>query len=155
MKKDNSEGKEVKPEQYSTPDHIRFVADMKRAGLKPYHYRGRDSWEGPAVNVGDIADAMSVTRVKCQFDQMGKDSLVVYPKTRTMTESMGEATEADMAMLKAAGWIIEPPSNDVHWCARLRCSLTGRSWARAKYQREGFCLDCAVALTQVMRATQR
>lgn len=70
---------EVQAEQYSTPDHIRFVADMKRARLKPYHYRGRNFYEGPAVDVGDIADAMSVTRVKCQFDQMGID-FVVYPK---------------------------------------------------------------------------
>lgn len=68
----------VKPEQYSNPQHIRFVKDMLKAGLKPYHYRGRFYWQGPAVNVDDLQDAMSETRVKVQWDNMGQ-GFVVYP----------------------------------------------------------------------------
>lgn len=69
----------VSAEQYSQPAYIRFVADMKRAGLTPYHYHGRFFYEGPAVDVDDLQDALSETRVKCQWDNMGL-GFVVYPK---------------------------------------------------------------------------
>jgi hypothetical protein len=56
----------------------KFVKDMKKAGLKPYHYQGRFFWQGPAVNVDSLQDALSNTKVKCQYDSMGL-GFVVYP----------------------------------------------------------------------------
>ncbi len=66
-------------QNYTDPKYQRFVKDMQEAGLAPYHYKGRFFWEGPAVNVDDLQDALSQTKVKCQYDQMGL-GFVVYPK---------------------------------------------------------------------------
>ena len=63
---------------YDNDECNRFVKDMNKTGLKTYHYHGRFFWEGPAVNVDDIQDALSSTKVKCQWDNMGK-RWVVYP----------------------------------------------------------------------------
>ena len=63
---------------YTNPDCIKFVKQMKKAGLKPYHYHGRNFYHGPAVNVNSLQEALSETRVKCQYDQMGR-GYVVYP----------------------------------------------------------------------------
>jgi hypothetical protein len=62
-------------------DARRFVKDMEKAGLTPYHYNGRFFYSGPAVNVDSLQDALSHTKVKCQWDDMGK-GFVVYPVTR-------------------------------------------------------------------------
>jgi len=51
---------------------------MKSEGIKVYHYKGRFYWEGPAVNVDNIKDALSATKVKCQWDRLGL-GYVVYP----------------------------------------------------------------------------
>lgn len=64
---------------YTNKDVLKFINDMEEAGLEVYHYRGRFFWEGPAVNVHNIQDALSNTKVKCQWDNMGLD-MVVYPK---------------------------------------------------------------------------
>jgi hypothetical protein len=64
--------------QYTKSAHKRFVADMQTAGLEVEHYHGRYFWEGPAVRVRDLQDALSETRVKCQWDQMGR-GYIVYP----------------------------------------------------------------------------
>ena len=64
--------------EYGHEDCNRFVQDMADADLEPYHYRGRNFWEGPAVNVACLQDALSSTKVKCQWDQMGM-GWVVYP----------------------------------------------------------------------------
>ena len=63
---------------YTQPDCVSFVADMEAAGLEPYHYRGRFFWQGPAVDVDDLQDALSETKVHCQWDNMGL-GFVVYP----------------------------------------------------------------------------
>ncbi len=63
----------------STPGRRAFVRDMEAAGLTPYLYRGRWYYEGPAVNVDSLQDALSNTNVPCQWDNMGK-GWVVYPK---------------------------------------------------------------------------
>lgn len=57
------------------------MRDMKRAGLKSKmrYYEGRFNWTGPAVVVSDIQEVLSHTKVKCQWDNMGKN-FVVYPK---------------------------------------------------------------------------
>jgi hypothetical protein len=41
-------------------------------------YQGRDFWTGPAVVVDALQDALSHTKVKCQWDRMGR-GYVVYP----------------------------------------------------------------------------
>ena len=41
--------------------------------------RGRFFWTGPAVVVDDLQDALSATRVSCQWDSMGR-GWVVYPR---------------------------------------------------------------------------
>jgi hypothetical protein len=64
---------------YENANYQRFVKDMEKAGLEPYNYRGRFWYEGPAVNVDDIQDALSATKVKCQWDNMGL-GWVVYPR---------------------------------------------------------------------------
>jgi hypothetical protein len=63
---------------YTNKNFIKFVKDMKKAGLEPYHYNGRFFYSGPAVDVKDLQDALSNTKVKCQWDNMGLD-YVVYP----------------------------------------------------------------------------
>ncbi len=64
---------------YRNLDHLRFVEDMEEAGLDVRHYRGRFFWTGPAVVVDDLQDALSATRVRCQWDNMGR-GWVVYPR---------------------------------------------------------------------------
>ena len=61
-------------------DVRRFMRDMRRAGLKSKmrYYEGRNFWTGPAVVVDDLQEALSHTKVKCQWDNMGK-GYVVYP----------------------------------------------------------------------------
>jgi hypothetical protein len=64
---------------YTNPDCVKFVFDMEKAGLTVEHYHGRFFWEGPAVRVDDLQDAMSETRVRVQYDNMGM-GWIVYPK---------------------------------------------------------------------------
>jgi hypothetical protein len=61
------------------PDHKHFVDDMEEAVLEVRHYRGRFFWEGPAVVVDDLQDALGSTEVRCQWDNMGM-GWVVYPR---------------------------------------------------------------------------
>jgi len=70
----------MKPQDYKNKVCQRFVRDMLNAGLGEdlRHYRGRFHWEGPAVSVRDLQDALSHTRVKCQWDQLGL-GYIVYP----------------------------------------------------------------------------
>lgn len=67
-----------KPDRWSGEQQKRFAQDMIDGGLEPYHYRGRHFWNGPAVNVDSVHDAMKETRVDCQFDALGL-GFVVYP----------------------------------------------------------------------------
>jgi hypothetical protein len=69
------------------PDHKKFVRDMKAAKLKITHYRGRNFWQGPAVMVDELSDAMRATTVACQWDSMGK-GYVVYPKKNAPVEEV-------------------------------------------------------------------
>ena len=70
---------DVEPGDYKQAEYSQFVGDMLDAGLEPYHYRGRCYYEGPAVDVDKVGDAMSKTSVKCSFDGMGL-GYVVYPE---------------------------------------------------------------------------
>ena len=65
--------------EYTTPDHRQFVADMQAAGLEVEHYKGRFSWEGPAVRLDNLQDALGATKVECRLEPMGK-GYIVYPK---------------------------------------------------------------------------
>lgn len=65
--------------EYEDPDHLRFVEDMEEAGLDVQHYRGRFFWEGPAVQVDDLQDALGATKVHCQWDNLGL-GWIVYPR---------------------------------------------------------------------------
>jgi hypothetical protein len=60
------------------PEHKQFVEDMRDADLEVYEYAGRFWWKGPAVTVDSLQEAMSETKVKVQYDQMGL-GYVVYP----------------------------------------------------------------------------
>ena len=66
---------------YDNEDCKRFVEDMEEAGFSDElrHYNGRFYWKGPAVVVSNIQDALSNTKVKCQWDNMGL-GFIVYPK---------------------------------------------------------------------------
>ena len=69
-----------KAQKNGIDDICRFMRNMKKAGLKIEDYRGRFFWTGPAVRVNDLQDALSATKVKCQWDNMGL-GYIVYPKT--------------------------------------------------------------------------
>ena len=69
-----------KAQKNGIPDICRFMRNMKKAGLKIEYYQGRNFWTGPAVRVDDIQDALSNTKVKCQWDNMGL-GYIVYPET--------------------------------------------------------------------------
>ena len=56
----------------------RFVKDMENAGLEVENYKGRYFWEGPAVRCSDLQDVLSETKIKCQWDSMGR-GYIVYP----------------------------------------------------------------------------
>lgn len=63
---------------YENETYKKFCDDMLYAGLECEHYRCRWFYEGPAVIVSNIQDALSHTDVPCIWDNMAKD-YVVYP----------------------------------------------------------------------------
>jgi hypothetical protein len=67
-----------KAKQQNRTNVMRFMRDMKNAGIKMRHYYGRFFYEGPAV-VGDLDEILQATRAKCQWDRMGLE-YVVYPR---------------------------------------------------------------------------
>jgi hypothetical protein len=71
---------EVDEDNYEDETAKEFVRDMKKAGFLPYHYRGRFSWEGPAVDfeLSDKQFLIRSTKVQLQFDSMGLGG-VAYP----------------------------------------------------------------------------
>lgn len=64
---------------YTDPNCVEFVSDMQDAGLTVEHYFGRFFWEGPAVRVDELHDAMQHTHIPVQYDSMGL-GYIVYPK---------------------------------------------------------------------------
>lgn len=61
----------------------KFLKDMENAGYQTYTYRGRNYYEGPAVNTDrhngpSVQDIIRATTVKVVTDNMGLD-YVVYP----------------------------------------------------------------------------
>ncbi len=74
-----SMGYEYEGYEYDEADHVQFIEDMEEAGLEVRHYRGRYYWEGPAAAVDDLQDALGATRIRCQWDNLGR-GWIVYPK---------------------------------------------------------------------------
>ena len=70
---------EVDGHTYTNPSCVKFCEDMEKAELEVEHYEGRYWWTGPSVTVGAIQDALSYTKVPCQWDNMGRQ-FVVYPR---------------------------------------------------------------------------
>jgi hypothetical protein len=66
--------------KYKNPNHRQFCLDMAAASQPIRHYEGRFFWVGPAVQVADLQDALSYTKVKCLWDELGK-GWIVYPKS--------------------------------------------------------------------------
>jgi hypothetical protein len=65
------------------PKFRRFVEELTAAGFKAQlgHYRGRNYYEGPAVEVDRIDEqaVIRATSMRLQSDHMGRDGLVLYP----------------------------------------------------------------------------
>jgi hypothetical protein len=59
--------------------YTKFTKDCEKAGLVVRDYQGRYFYHGPAVSCQDIGEVLQVTRVKCQWDQLGK-GYIVYPR---------------------------------------------------------------------------
>jgi len=71
--------------KYTHPDHTRFIGDMKKIGLHPFHYQAKNPikdgfWQGPAVGVdGDnYRSAMKATQVGTEC-VLTSDLLLVRP----------------------------------------------------------------------------
>ena len=60
-------------------DICRFMRDMKRAGFKMRYYEGRYFWKGPAVSCDYASDVLAHTKVKCNWDCLGRGH-IVYPR---------------------------------------------------------------------------
>lgn len=61
--------------------YAQFTEDMEQGGYEVEHYRGRNFYEGPSVQVeaGELQDVIRSTRINVQWDQLGKSGLVIYP----------------------------------------------------------------------------
>ncbi len=64
---------------YKTPNYQRFALDMENAGISFEDYKGRNSYNGPAVRCDHYSDVMCKTSVPCIFDSMGL-GFIVYPR---------------------------------------------------------------------------
>jgi hypothetical protein len=78
--------------RYTNPDCVQFVEDMEAAGLEVHHYHGRFYYEGPSVHVDDLQEALSNTRVPCQYESLGL-GWVVYTKARDKGVPDEESTD--------------------------------------------------------------
>lgn len=59
----------------------RFRQDMDTAGYAVEEYRGRNYYQGPAIQYEgyDLQNVIRATTVRLQTDQLGKSGLIVYP----------------------------------------------------------------------------
>lgn len=90
--------------RYRLPETRQFVEDMEAAGLEVEHYHGRFFWQGPAVRVDDLQDAMRHTSVKLQYDNMGL-GWIVYPVVAEALPTPGEPEYTCSRCHEAvAGW---------------------------------------------------
>ncbi len=70
------------PEHYETQRYEQFRQDLEEAGYEVEHYQGRWFYQGPAVRIDsdELQDIIRLTDVKVQWDELGKDGLIVYPR---------------------------------------------------------------------------
>lgn len=69
---------EIAAGEQNKADILKFMQDMRKAGLSLMFYQGRNFYKGPAVRVNMIQDGLSLTKVKCNYDNLGK-GYVVHP----------------------------------------------------------------------------
>ena len=69
--------------EYRSLSYQKFIVNMHNKGYELQHYNGRNIYEGPAVVVPKIKKDLAEkhSQVVCQWDQMGKSSVVVYPSS--------------------------------------------------------------------------
>lgn len=67
------------PLKYDNALCNQFLEDMQSRGLEPFHYHGRFFYQGPAVDVDHLQEAMQHTSIPVQWDSLGL-GFVVYPK---------------------------------------------------------------------------
>ena len=80
-------------EHYDAPHAKQFLEDMAKAGLeKVRHYEGRNFYKGPAVSVDDLQDALSATKVPCNWDNLGR-RYIVYPRVSAILNAAGEEAQ--------------------------------------------------------------
>lgn len=70
---------EVETSEYTRLSHAVFASEAANAGLDVYRYRGRFSYDGPAVNADSTDEVTRHVSVPCQSDNMGR-GVVVYPR---------------------------------------------------------------------------
>lgn len=65
---------------YANNECNQFVDDVRNAGFKVCHYKGRMCYEGPGVFCEryQYHHIMKITSIKIQHDGMGK-GIIVYP----------------------------------------------------------------------------
>jgi hypothetical protein len=71
------------PDYPDRPKFRRFVEELTAAGFEDRlsHYRGRNYYEGPAVEVDrdDEQAVIRATSMRLRSDNMGRDGLIFYP----------------------------------------------------------------------------
>lgn len=70
---------EVETSEYTRLSHAVFASEAANAGLDVYRYRGRFSYNGPAVNADSVQEVTRHVSGPCQSDSMGR-GVVVYPR---------------------------------------------------------------------------
>lgn len=62
--------------------YITFQKDMERAEYVVEEYHGRNFYVGPAIIIeaGELQEVIRATAINLQWDTMGKNGLVVYPR---------------------------------------------------------------------------
>ncbi|MDX2471718.1 MAG: hypothetical protein QNL04_14200 [SAR324 cluster bacterium] len=66
---------------YTSAECVQFVIDMQAINQKLFHYKGRFSWQGPAVWVADntgLKMTLDFSTNPAQWDRY-KDGYVVFP----------------------------------------------------------------------------
>ena len=66
-------------------NYAKFREDCEAEGMEVEDYRGRFYYEGPAVITSEdgwptLQDVIRATSVKVQWDSMGRDDYIVYPR---------------------------------------------------------------------------
>lgn len=66
--------------RYYHPNHKQFCLDMASIQIAVKHYESNFYWSGPAVEASDIQDVLSYTKIRCLWNEIGKNRWMVYPR---------------------------------------------------------------------------